>query len=171
MVLTLKCSLKNYWINLIFFKMKNIIVPVFIIIVSVFLTGCEIEEIRVLPPSDLKVEELSMQKISLTIMLPIKNPNNFSFRVRASSMDVYVNDRRLGKLDNITRLRIPRNSEDTYPVNFELKTSDAIGNILPLIRDLQTGRPRLAIRGNIRFAKFPIYKTVKVNHEQVFDIY
>lgn len=134
-------------------------------------TGCEVDEIQVGTPQDLRIEELSFDKIKLEVLVPINNPNNFSFKIQNVDIDLSLNGRKLGKIHKIDKVKIPKKSNDIYAVMFEIKTSEAIGNIMHIIRDLQRGRPTIHLKGHISAGKMFIKKKILVDHVQTFDLY
>lgn len=152
-------------------KKGNQIIIVLMITLSMFLLACEVDDVEVGVPTDLKIEELNMKNIKLIVMVPIANPNSFSFNIRNADIDLFLNDRPMGKVSKIDRVRIPRKSNDIYPVLFEIETAKTVGNIMTVIRDLQVGRPRVALKGHISVGKLFISKKIDVNHQQTFDLY
>jgi LEA14-like dessication related protein len=133
--------------------------------------SCSIQEISIGNPEGVEVEELSMKSVKLKVMVPIENPNDFSFKIKNVNLDLVINDRNVGKIKKMDKVTIPANSKEIYPVSFELTTADALTNILFLIGELQKRNPELAITGTITVSKFGIPKRIKVEHEQNFEGY
>jgi LEA14-like dessication related protein len=119
-------------------------------------------------PENIEIEELSMKAVKLKIMVPIENPNNFSFKIKKANLDLIVNERNVGGVKKMDKLKIPANSNQSYPVSFELSTSDAFTNILFLMSELKTRNPELEVKGSITVSAFGIPKRIKVEHEQKF---
>jgi LEA14-like dessication related protein len=142
-----------------------------LIIIFTSLNSCSYQDINIGNPTDLKVEELNMKNIKLIIMVPIDNPNNFAFKIKSVNIDLFINGRKVGKINKIDKVRIPKNSKEIYPVPFEIETSDGLMNILAIFNDLQKGRPKIALKGNVKVGKVLINKKIKVNHEQFMDLY
>jgi LEA14-like dessication related protein len=131
--------------------------------------SCSIQEISIGNPEGVEVEELSMKSVKLKVMVPIENPNDFSFKIKNVNLDLVINDRNVGKVKKMDKVKIPANSKEVYPVSFELTTADALTNILFLIGELQKRNPELAITGTVTVSKFGIPKRIKVEHEQNFE--
>jgi len=110
-------------------KLKIIIV----LAITLSLASCNIQELTVGSPKDVKVEELSMKAVKLELTVPIENPNNFSFKVKNVNLDLIVNGRNVGKVKKMDKVQIPANSKGNYPVSFEITPSDALTNILFLM--------------------------------------
>lgn len=150
---------------------KKVTLIILLIVVNQLFTACEIDDIEVGMPNDLKIEELNMKNIKLIIMVPITNTNSFSFNIRNADIDLFLNDRPMGKVKKIDRVRIPRKSQETYPILFEIETAKSVGNIMTVIRELQVGRPTVALNGHINVGKFLYSKKIDVDHVQTFDLY
>lgn len=146
-------------------KLKLIILFAF----TLSLVSCNIQELTIGNPSDVKIEELSMKAVRLQIMVPIENPNNFSFKVKNVNLDLIVNGRNVGKVKKMDKVKIPANSKGTYPVSFEITPSDALTNILFLISELQNRNPDLEVDGTVTVAKFGVPYKIKVNHKESLD--
>ncbi len=140
-----------------------------ILFISAFFFSCSIQQLNIGNPEGIEVEELSMKAVKLKIMVPIENPNNFSFTLKGVNLDLIVNDKNVGKVQKMDKLRIPANSKQTYPVTFELTTKDALSNILYLVGELQKRKPKLEIIGTITVSKLGIPKRIKVENEQNFE--
>lgn len=139
------------------------------ILVSILFLSCSVQEPIIGNPEGLEVEELSMKSVKLKIMIPIENPNNFSFTIRNLNLDLIVSERNVGKVNRLDKIRIPANSKDSYTVSFELTPKDALNNILFLVGELQKRKPKLEVKGTITVSKFGIPKRIKVEHEQNFE--
>lgn len=145
---------------------KNFLI---LILISAISFSCSVQQINIGNPEGVEIEELSMKAVKLQIMIPIENPNNFSFKIRNVNLDLIINDRNVGKVKKMDKVNIPANSKDTYPVSFELTTKDALANILFLIGELQKRNPELKVTGTVTVSKLGIPKRIKVEHEQNFE--
>jgi LEA14-like dessication related protein len=139
------------------------------ILVSILFLSCSVQEPIIGNPEGLEVEELSMKSVKLKIMIPIENPNSFSFTIRNLNLDLIVSERNVGKVNRLDKIRIPANSKDSYAVSFELTPKDALNNILFLVGELQKRKPKLEVKGTITVSKLGIPKRIKVEHEQNFE--
>jgi LEA14-like dessication related protein len=139
------------------------------ILVSILFLSCSVKEPIIGNPAGLEVEELSMKSVKLKVMIPIENPNNFSFTIRNLNLDLIVSDRNVGKVKRLDKVKIPANSKDSYAVSFELTPKDALNNILFLVGELQKRKPKLEVKGTITVSKLGIPRRIKVEHEQNFE--
>ncbi len=142
-----------------------------LILIMIISASCNFNEIVVGTPKDFQIKELNPGKIKMVIFLPIENTNNLSFNVINSDIDVYLNSRKLGEVNQIEKFRIAKKSNDVYPVVFEIETADALASMIAVIRDLQSGSPKIGLKGRIRAGRFLIIKNIDLDHEQTFFVY
>ncbi len=147
---------------------KNIFI---LSLISILLTSCAFNKLNVGNPEKFEIEELNMKAVRLNVYIPIENPNNFSFNVRNLNLDLIVNSKNVGKVKKLKKIKILKNSKQTYPFSFELNTKETLTNIIYLVSELQRRNPELKIDGNITVAKFGISKKIKIDHKQSFDKY
>lgn len=144
--------------------MKNLI-KCFFFLLLISLFSCKIQEISVSRPNNFSIEKLSLNEIKLKIILPIENKNNFSFKVKESNLFFYVSDSKIGKINTLESTKIQANSNEFYPIIFEITTKDLLSNVLLLFKELNKKEPDLYIKGDIIVKKFPIRKKIKINYK------
>ncbi|HNQ68932.1 MAG TPA: LEA type 2 family protein [Bacteroidales bacterium] len=149
--------------------MKKAINVLLLIFFTCFFFSCKVQQLNIGNPEGMEIEELSMKSVRLKIMVPIENPNNFSFKVRNVNLDLLVNDRNVGKVKKLDAVKISAKSKEVYPVSFELTPKDAVTNILFLLGELQKRSPELEVTGSVTVSKLGIPYKIKVEHEQNFD--
>jgi LEA14-like dessication related protein len=115
-------------------------------------------------PKNYEVQQLSLSSIKLKIFLPIENPNNFSITIKDADLDLFVNNFKAGKINNVERLKINANSSYAYPIIFEISTKETLSNLLTLYKAFSGGTPELRFKGNIKASSFGLTKKIKVNH-------
>jgi LEA14-like dessication related protein len=83
------------------------------------------------------VEFIEVQKIgfnfknnqgAINIFLKIYNPNFYKIKIIKSDLDIYLNKRHLGKLDNIENISIAGQDTSLAEINLELKMADILLN-------------------------------------------
>ncbi|PLX09278.1 MAG: hypothetical protein C0596_01635 [Marinilabiliales bacterium] len=147
---------------------KALIISLFTLLVMI-LGSCSVNMPIIGAPTGVEAEELSMKAVKLKIFVPIENPNRFSFKIKKVDLDLFVNGKNVGKVKKIDKVKIAANSDETYPVSFEITPSEAIANVLYLIGELQSRSPQLEVKGSITVSKFGIPKKIKVEHKQNLD--
>lgn len=142
-----------------------------VFLLILMLNSCQMQDLVVGAPDYLRVKELNRKNIVLQIKMPVENPNNFGFTLKAIDMDVFVNNQKIGTVKKTNKVKIKANSSKIYTIDFEIKPSDLLGGAFGLIRDLRKNKVDLEIKGYIKAQKFLISKKIKIENKQEVKIY
>ena len=72
------------------------------------------------------VHELSLQRISFTLMLKVKNKSDYSAKISNQRYDVYVNDMLISKITNPGTQIINARGYSTFKIDIEFKPADLL---------------------------------------------
>ena len=117
----------------------------------------------------MKLLKLSQNGVEAEITAKIKNPNNTSFNIYKSEMDVTLNGLNVGKAYLSENVRIKKNSEEPY--KFLIKSDFSalsITDIPKIISMAMSKNVTVSLKGDLRAGKlfvkksFPVQLTQKV---------
>ena len=128
------------------------------------LNSCNVDNVVVEQPQKIEVESFSLQNVKLKILLPVENPNNFSFNIKSVDFNVKLNGEKLGKIDKIDKIKIPAKSKNVYPIMIDISVKDAVLAGAKLLN--LTKSPKIEIHGTVTVSKLGIQKRIAVKHEQ-----
>lgn len=86
---------------------------------------------------DLKVLTLGMTESRVGVDAYFYNPNHSGFQFKKASVDIYVNDRYLGRSDLDSLIHVPRQDTFAIPVTLNVKMSNLFPNLLNTVADKQ----------------------------------
>jgi LEA14-like dessication related protein len=152
--------------NSILAKFRKISVFALFFIAIFCISSCSVKNVGVDVPNNVEISELNLQKIRLKVMLPIDNPNKFSFTVNDADIDFFINDLNLGKINKIEKFKVEANSKKEYPIYIEILPKDIVGNVFSLLNDLKKDSPNVEIKGYLKVSKFGLPMRLKVSHKQ-----
>lgn len=75
------------------------------------------------------------------VNLEITNPSNFSAQIQAIKLDVLMNKRVLGNINQTLKIEIPKEGKTILPVLVGINTLSLYGNINTAIKNLGAGTP------------------------------
>lgn len=139
---------------------------VFVVILG--FTSCSVQKPSVGIPQGVEIEKLSVSGIRLKLLLPIENPNNMSFNIKSMDLSLFVNGKNVGKISKMKKIKIAANSRQSYPVSFELSSSEAMSKVLFLISEFQGSTPLLELKGSLKVSKLGISKRIPIEHNYKF---
>jgi LEA14-like dessication related protein len=140
--------------------------------IAVFiLTSCNIKDVEVGKIESVSIKELTKEHISLELMVPVKNNNDFSFTISDVNLDLSLNNVALGKVNKTSKLKIPANSNSVHPFEVEIKFSKLADNPLSLFSSLISNKIGLKAKGYIKARKFLIWKKYPIDENQSVKLF
>ncbi|MBQ2574625.1 MAG: LEA type 2 family protein [Bacteroidales bacterium] len=130
------------------------------------MNSCNIQEVSVGTPKDVKVNNLSLSGISIGGKIPITNPNTFGFNVKGVKLNVSVNDIPIGCLNKKERIHISPKSNNAYQINYDASFKDIVKDPVALTNALTRGSATLKLSGYVKVSKFIVSKKIKVEHTE-----
>lgn len=148
--------------------MKNLF---FILISLILLSSCNIREVEIGKIEGVSIKELTKEQISLELMVPVKNNNNFAFTISDININLILGNVNLGKVKKSTKIRIKANSSQTQNVGIDVKFSKLTENPLSLITSVLKNKIDLKATGYIKVRKFIFTKKFDVNENQSVKLF
>jgi len=147
--------------------MRNLYVIIFL---SVFISSCSIKEVEIGKIEGINLKDLTKEHISLELMVPIKNNNNFAFTISDVNLDLSLNNTALGKVKKCTKLKIPANSSAVQPFSFDIKFSKLVDNPISLISSVIKNKVDLKANGYIKVKRFIFTKKYNIDENQAVKL-
>ena len=144
---------------------------VLIIFLSALLNSCTIKEVEIGKIEGINLKDLTKDHISLELMVPVKNNNNFSFSISGVNLDLSLNNVALGKVKKCTKLKIPANSSAVQPIDFDIKFIKLVDNPLSFLSSIIKNKVDFKASGYIKVRKFIFTKKFDVSENQDVKIF
>ncbi len=147
--------------------MKKYIVYLFLFC-GIALAGCgDYEDVTFSGVEGVKLTSLTQKGVEALITVRIKNPNNVSFTVYKSEMDVTVSGINLGKAYIAENVKIKRNSEALYTFKISSSFSQMSMTQLPGLLSLATSKSlKVNLKGNLRGGKLFLKRSYPIDVTQ-----
>ncbi len=136
----------------------------FLIACCLILTSCgDFEEVRFSGVENVQVTKLSQQGAEALITARIKNPNNTSFTVYKSDLDVTLNGLNAGVAHLTDNVKIKSNSEESYTFKIQSDFSTLSLTDLPQLISIATSKNvKVNLKGNLLVGKFFYKRSIPV---------
>ena len=141
--------------------MKKILSLLFVL--SLFFSGCRVQSLECTAINGFKLDQLNTDGISGDVLVTVKNPNNYGFRLYRSSFDVTYGGIKLGKASLQKKIRIKAKSEEVYGFHIATDFKDiALTDVMKLLGG-GTRKNQVEINGKLFAGKFGLRKGFAVN--------
>lgn len=135
---------------------------------TILFSSCgDYQEVTFSGIENMKLLKLSQNGVEAEITAKIKNPNNTSFNIYKSEMDVTLNGLNVGKAYLSENVRIKKNSEEPY--KFLIKSDFSalsITDIPKIISMAMSKNVTIGLKGDLRAGKLFIKKSFPVELTQ-----
>ncbi len=139
----------------------------FLILLS---AGCtKIEEIEVGEIEHFEFIGFGEKGIELELHVPVDNPNAFRVRLVDADIDVFLNNRQLGKITEMGDVVIQGRSSAVYPLNVNIDIEDFSGGRVAIMRFLFERSATVTVEGKIKFRAFLVPRTLEVKETVPLD--
>lgn len=102
----------------------------------VLLSSCKMyQEVKVSNVENVAFSDLTSEKMEAQISFTIENPNWYDIKLKESKIDVYLEGKYLGTIDQFEEILIPKKSSSTQVMRMTMAPSalsDLLGNALAL---------------------------------------
>lgn len=144
---------------------------IFLLAFTTLLTSCNIKEVEIGNIEGVSIKNITKEQISLELMIPVKNNNNFAFTISDVNIDLTLSSVNLGKVKKSTKIRIPANSNQTQNVGIDIKFSKLAENPLSLLASVLKNKVELKANGYIKVRKFIFTKKFIIDENQPVKLF
>lgn len=126
-------------------------------------TGCmRFQSLEYRDIENFSISNVGMSESVVSADLKYMNPNNFGMQLKHAEVDVYINNKYMGKSVLDTLINIPK--KDSFLVPVSMKVS--MGNILSNAVDVWLLKEAsIKLEGTAKLGKAGIYKNVPIRYE------
>jgi len=128
-----------------------------IFIVSIFIfTSCKFKEVTVGDVQNIAISEMTDEYVAVDLFIPIKNPNNFAFKISKINLDISLNGADLGKAYKMTKVKVPANSNDTHKFTIKVKLKSVTNGSMAFLGAMLSNKAKLKLKGYIKAKAFVV---------------
>ena len=143
----------------------------YIFIVTTTLLSCSAPKNLVYKDfKNFKVEKLGFTTSTVKMDIIYNNPNTFGLQLRRTDLDIYINNNFLGHTSLDTLINIPRLSDFSLPIKFDVDMKNVLKNVWSTVWGNEV---TLKVTGSLKLGKANIFLSMPVNYEgkQKFGVF
>lgn len=139
--------------------------------VMVSLQSCfDYEEVEFKGVQDVSVLERTDDVVKLQIDVKVDNPNKFNIKVKKSTMDIYINDKYVGKTHLDDKIIIKKKSEEVYGVVLRADPRDILKAAMGSLGGLLKGNVTVQLKGDVKGSVYGVTKKVPVDVKENINL-
>ena len=145
---------------------------VFILLgVMISLQGCfDYEDVDFKGVKNVSILERTEDVVKLQIDVLVDNPNNFKIKVKKSTMNIYINDKYVGKTQLDEKVVIQKETEDVYGIVLNADPRDLVKAAMGSLGGLLKGKVTVKLKGDVKGSVYGISRKVPVEVEESIDL-
>lgn len=133
--------------------------------------GCfDYEDIEFKGVQNVSVLERTDKVVKLQLDVKVDNPNKFNIKVKKSTMDIYINDKYVGKTTLDDKIVLKKKTEDVYAVVLNADPKDLLKAAMGSLGGLLKGTVTVRLEGDVKGSVYGISKKVPVEVEEKIDL-
>ncbi|MCB9189570.1 MAG: LEA type 2 family protein [Flavobacteriales bacterium] len=133
--------------------------------------GCfDYEDVDFKGVQGVSVVERTDEVVKLQIDVKVDNPNNFKIKVKKSTLDIYINEKYIGKTSLDSKIVINKNSEEVYPIVLNADPKDLIKAAMGSLGGLLKGSVKVRLKGDVKGSVYGVTRKVPVDFEEEINL-
>lgn len=145
--------------------------PILILILSI--SSCSIyEEVEMLGVEGYSFQKMEDNQSQASIVFNINNPNFYSIKLKKSSFEVFLDDKKLGDAVMADEVVILKKTEGDYTLNLLLNDKDLRNAAMPLLaKALFKKNIKLTVKGKAKCKVFGVLgKKMDINESKTLNL-
>ena len=145
--------------------------PILILILSI--SSCSIyEEVEMLGVEGYSFQKMEDNQSQASIVFKINNPNFYSIKLKKSSFEVFLDDKKLGDAVMADEVVILKKTEGDYTLNLLLNDKDLRNAAMPLLaKALFKKNIKLTVKGKAKCKVFGVLgKKIDINESKTLNL-
>lgn len=145
--------------------------PILILILSI--SSCSIyEEVEMLGVEGYSFQKMEDNQSQASIVFKINNPNFYSIKLKKSSFEVFLDDKKLGDAVMADEVVILKKTEGDYTLNLLLNDKDLRNAAMPLLaKALFKKNIKLIVKGKAKCKVFGVLgKKIDINESKTLNL-
>lgn len=138
------------------------ITPLFLL--ACVLTSCEVHDVTMVELQKVELKKVEQTEMYLDVKAVLDNPNGFKINVTGTDLDLYLEDRYIGKATLENSVTLKAKSKEAYDLEIKAKGENLNIELLPIMLTAAlTGKVTVRLTGEVTGKIFLFSKAVKVD--------
>lgn len=130
----------------------------------IFLQGCfDYEDVEFKGVKNVSLIDRTENNLKLQVDVLVDNPNKFNIKVKKSTLDIYLNDKYVGKTTLDDKIVLKKRTEAVYGVVLNADTKSIMKAAMGSLGGILKGSVDIRLKGKVKGSVYGISKSVEVD--------
>ncbi len=144
--------------------MRSIFRSLPLFLLALVMTSCEVHDVSMVKLQKVELKKVEQTEMYLDVRAVLDNPNSFKINVSGTDLDLYLEDRYIGKATLENSVTLKAKSEESYDLEIKAKGDNLNVELLPIMLTAAlTGKVTVRLKGEVEGKVFFFKKAVKVD--------
>ena len=142
--------------------------PLFLL--SAVMTSCEVHDVTMVDLQEVVLKKIDKTEMYLDVTAVLDNPNSFKINVTGSDLDLYLEERYIGKATMENSVTLNAKSEEAYDLEIKAKGENLNVKLLPILLSAAlTGKVTVRLEGEVKGKVFLFTRGVNIDIKEDVD--
>ncbi len=113
------------------------------------------------------IGKADLHQAQLSMDVKLYNPNNYRMKLKKADLDVYMNNKHLGKMNVRERYTVPQMDTFSLPIVLDVDMNNVLPNALQLIMNSNV---TVKLTGKVKAGRHGVFINIPVNYEGTQNI-
>lgn len=140
----------------------------YLVLILMTISSCQYEEIKYLGVSRIGNVHKDGKTIDLDVDIKINNPNTYAVKIKPSTVDVLINDAKVGVVHLTDKIKLVKKTEGIYTAQLGVELEKI--NLIGLATNALFGKTTICFKGKVKAGVAGFYKKFDLNEKRDLDI-
>ena len=144
--------------------MRNIFQFISFLLLVCVTSSCEVHDVSMVELQKVELKKVEKTEMYLDVTAVLDNPNSFKINVTGTDLDLYLEDRYMGKAVLENNVTLKPKSEEAYDLEIKATGDNLNAELLPIMLTAAlTGKVTVRLTGEVKGKVFLFSRAVKVD--------
>jgi LEA14-like dessication related protein len=134
-----------------------------------FLFSCQYEDVKYLGVNHIGNVQKDKKYLAVDVDFKLANPNTFSVKLLPSTVDVLLNDKKIGTVHLDKKIKLLKKSEDIYTAKLHVELVDNI-NLLGIAANALFSKTTICFKGKVKAGASLFSKKFDLDETRELDL-
>lgn len=144
--------------------MNKVAQSFFVVLIIGLLSSCEVHDVTMVDLDKVVLKKVEQTEMYMDVTAVLDNPNSFKINVTGTDLDLYLEERYMGKATLENEVTLKAKSQESYHMEIKATGKNLNLELLPILLSAAlTGKVSIRLHGDVEGKVFFFKQAVKVD--------